>query len=111
MRGEDWQSGSLSSYVDLWGEVTDDHPLRPIRTIVDGALSGLSEGFEALYSHLGRRSSLPRVAVAGALAPGLLFDPFGAVVVRLPLASRGEAKLSGRDARLRRGNVADDLAP
>jgi transposase len=38
--------------------VPADHPLRPIRTIVDDALSGLSGELEALYSHLGR-SSIP----------------------------------------------------
>ena len=59
MRGEDWQSGSLFSYVDLEARVAADHPLRPIRTIVNDALSGLSSEFEALYSHLGRPSIPP----------------------------------------------------
>jgi transposase len=59
MRGEDRQSGSLFSYVDLEARVADDHPLRPIRTIVNDALSGLSGALEALYSHLGRPSIAP----------------------------------------------------
>jgi transposase len=59
MRGEDRQSGGLFSYVDLEARVPADHPLRPIRTIVDDALSGLSGEFEALYSHLGRPSIAP----------------------------------------------------
>jgi transposase len=59
MRGEDRQSGGLFSYVDLEARVPADHPLRPIRAIVDDALSALSGEFEALYSHLGRPSIPP----------------------------------------------------
>jgi transposase len=59
MRGEDRQSGGLFSYVDLEARVPADHPLRPIRRIVDEALSGPSGEFEALYSHLGRPSIAP----------------------------------------------------
>jgi transposase len=59
MRGEDRRSGGLFSYVDLEARVPADHPLRPIRAIVDEALSALSGEFEALYSHLGRPSIPP----------------------------------------------------
>jgi transposase len=59
MRGEERQSGGLFSYVDLEARVPADHPLRPIRAIVDDALSALSGEFEALYSHLGRPSIPP----------------------------------------------------
>jgi transposase len=59
MRGEDRQSGGLFSYVDLEARVPADHPLRPVRVIVDDALSALSGEFEALYSHLGRPSIPP----------------------------------------------------
>jgi transposase len=59
MRGEDRRSGGLFSYVDLEARVPADHPLRPIRRIVDHALSGLSGEFAALYSHLGRPSIAP----------------------------------------------------
>jgi transposase len=59
MRGEDQRSGGLFSYVDLEARVPADHPLRPIRTIVDEALSALSGEFAALYSHLGRPSIPP----------------------------------------------------
>jgi transposase len=59
MRGEDSRSGGLFSYVDLEARVPADHPLRPIRRIVDDALSGLSGEFAALYSHLGRPSIAP----------------------------------------------------
>jgi transposase len=59
MRGEDRQSGGLFSYVDLEARVPADHPLRPVRVIVDDALSALSGEFAALYSHLGRPSIPP----------------------------------------------------
>jgi transposase len=59
MRGEDRELGGLFSYVDLEARVPADHPLRPIRAIVDVALSALSGEFEALYSHLGRPSIPP----------------------------------------------------
>ena len=59
MRGEDQRSGGLFSYVDLEARVPAEHPLRPIRTIVDEALSALSGEFETLYSHLGRPSIPP----------------------------------------------------
>jgi transposase len=59
MRGEDRQSGSLFSYVDLEARVAADHPLRPIRAIVNDALGELSGAFEALYAPLGRPSIPP----------------------------------------------------
>jgi transposase len=59
MRGEDRQSGGLCSDVDLEARVPADHPLRPIRAIVDAALGAPSGAFAALYSHLGRPSIPP----------------------------------------------------
>jgi hypothetical protein len=41
MRGEDRQSGGLFSYVDLEARVPAERPLRPIRAVVDDALSAL----------------------------------------------------------------------
>nr|MBA3517199.1 IS5/IS1182 family transposase [Hyphomicrobiales bacterium] len=35
MRGSDQRSGALFSYVDLEARVRPDHPLRPIRAIVN----------------------------------------------------------------------------
>ena len=75
VRGEDRRSGSLFSYVDLEARVPADHPLRPIRTIVDDALSGLSGELEALYSHLGPAA---RAAAAGTAPTGVLLGAFGA---------------------------------
>ncbi len=54
MRGDDRSRGSLFSYVDIEDRVPADHPLRPIRGIVNDVLADLPGEFEALYSHTGR---------------------------------------------------------
>lgn len=59
MRGSDQRSGALFSYVDLEARVRKDHPLRPIRAIVNAALASLSGDFEALYAKTGRPSIPP----------------------------------------------------
>lgn len=59
MRGSDERSGSLFSYVDLERRVPKDHPLRPIRELVNEALSELSGDFAVLYAPLGRPSIPP----------------------------------------------------
>ncbi len=59
MRGWDQRSGSLFSYVDLEARVRADHPLRPIRQIVNAALDRLSPEFEALYVTGVGRPSIP----------------------------------------------------
>ena len=82
MRGEDRRSGGLFSYVDLEARVPRDHPLRPIRAIVDDALSALSGEFEALYSHFGRRSIAPERLLRAAAAAGVLLGALGAAADR-----------------------------
>lgn len=59
MRGTDDRSDQLFSYVSCEARVPADHPLRPIRMIVDEALEVLSSEFEALYSRQGRPSIAP----------------------------------------------------
>ena len=59
MRGSDERSGSLFSYVDLESRVRRDHPLRPIREIVNAALTGLSTDFETIYAAGVGRPSIP----------------------------------------------------
>ena len=59
MRGSDQRSGSLFSYVDLESRVRADHPLRPIRTIVNEVLLSLDAEFEALYAAGVGRPSIP----------------------------------------------------
>jgi len=59
MRGTDGRSDQLFSYVSCEARVPADHPLRPIRSIVDEALEVLSPAFEALYAQTGRPSIAP----------------------------------------------------
>jgi transposase len=59
MRGSDEQPGYLFSYVSAEARVPPDHPLRPVRRIVDDALRRLSPRFERLYVRWGRPSIAP----------------------------------------------------
>jgi transposase len=59
MRGDDANSGSMFSYIDLEKRVRADHPLRVIRAIANAALRSLSRDFDALYSPIGRESIPP----------------------------------------------------
>ena len=59
MRGGDNRTGELFSYVDLEARVRRDHPLRPIRMIVNEALSALEREFAGLYSPIVRPSIPP----------------------------------------------------
>jgi transposase len=49
----------MFSYVSPEDRVPADHPLRPIRKVVDSALAGLSSRFEGMYSVFGRPSIAP----------------------------------------------------
>jgi transposase len=59
MRGWDARSGTLFSYVSCEARIPKDHPLRPIRQIVDEALGVLSAELEKLYARFGRPSIPP----------------------------------------------------
>ena len=59
MRGGDTQQGHMWSYLQPEQRVPQDHPLRPIRAMVDQALKELSRRFALLYSHTGRPSIPP----------------------------------------------------
>ena len=59
MRGDDVRTESLFSYLSCEARVPQDHPLRPIRPIVDQALTVLSPAFDQLYAELGRPSIPP----------------------------------------------------
>jgi transposase len=59
MRGSDEQPGYLFSYVSAEARVPEDHPLRPVRAIVDAALRQLSPRFDTLYVKFGRPSIAP----------------------------------------------------
>jgi len=59
VRGDDTQQGHMWSYIQPEQRVPQDHPLRPIRAMVDQALRDLSPRFTLLYSHTGRPSIPP----------------------------------------------------
>lgn len=59
MRGSDERGEGLFSYVSCEARVPANHPLRPIRAIVDEALEVMSAAFEGLYSKVGRPSIPP----------------------------------------------------
>src|ERR1700690_1750253 len=59
MRGTDTQQSSMFSYLSPEQRVPANHPLRPIRLMVDDALKSLSPAFSRLYSAFGRRSIPP----------------------------------------------------
>lgn len=59
MRGSDRQTASMFSYVSPEALVPADHPLRPIRVLVNRALERLSGEFDKLYAAGGRDSIAP----------------------------------------------------
>jgi transposase len=59
MRGTDQQQGHVFSYISPEQRVRKDHPLRPIRTMVDQVLKQLSPEFNKMYSKVGRPSIPP----------------------------------------------------
>src|SRR6202045_3706938 len=59
MRGKDTQQSAMFSYVSPEARVPANHPLRPIRTMVDVVLKGLSRSFGRLYIDWGRPSIAP----------------------------------------------------
>ena len=59
MRGAGIQQDTLFSTVIPEERVPSDHPLRPIREMVNTTLKELDEEFNALYSDLGRDSIPP----------------------------------------------------
>jgi transposase len=59
MRGSEREQGSMFSYVSVEERIPADHPLRPMRGMVDGALKKLSRRFSGLYAATGRPSIPP----------------------------------------------------
>ena len=59
MRGEDPKQEAMFSYVSPEQRVPQDHPLRPIREMVDGILKEMSPRFARLYADVGRPSIAP----------------------------------------------------
>jgi len=59
MRGDDNQQEGIFSYISPEKRVPTDHPLRPIRKLVDEILKEMSPQFAKLYSSVGRPSIAP----------------------------------------------------
>jgi hypothetical protein len=53
MRGDDVNQRVFFSYISPEERVPKDHPLRPLRDMVDGILAELSGRFEEMYSSVG----------------------------------------------------------
>jgi transposase len=68
MRGSDRAQGAMFSYLDLERRVPKDHPLRPLRALVDAALGELSPRLDRLYARgMGRPSVAPEKLLRGLL--------------------------------------------
>ena len=59
MRGDDRQQQEMFLYASLEDLVPADHPLRPIRAMVDEALRRMDETFDEIYGDVGRPSIAP----------------------------------------------------
>jgi len=71
MRGSDTQTEAMFCYLSPESVVPQDHPLRPIRKMVDQALEELFPVFEEMYSHTGRPSVPPEKLLKGLLLQSL----------------------------------------
>src|SRR6266446_750900 len=67
MRGDDHEQAGMWSYLAPEQRVPLDHPLRPIRAMVDTLLTERSPAFAALYSPVGRPSIPPEKLLRGLL--------------------------------------------
>jgi transposase len=59
MRGEDIQQHELFTYGSLEERIPADHPLRPVREMVDRILRNMDGRFDEIYEENGRRSIPP----------------------------------------------------
>ena len=61
MRGDDQRTGNLSAYVNIEERIRPNHPLRPVKALVDAVLGNLSQDFDRLYGTRGRPSIPPEM--------------------------------------------------
>jgi hypothetical protein len=59
MRGADEKQEAMFSYISPEKRVPSEHPLRPIRGMVDAILKEMSPRFDRLYAKVGRPSIAP----------------------------------------------------
>jgi len=67
MRGENESTQDMFCYVSPETMVPKDHPLRPLKVMVDTALKEISVHFDAIYSHTGRPSIAPEKLLKASL--------------------------------------------
>jgi transposase len=67
MRGADAMQEALFSFCKLEDFVPSDHPLRPIRTLVDQSLKRLDGLFNTIYADSGRASIAPEKLIRALL--------------------------------------------
>lgn len=67
MRGSDLRQEGLFSYVSCEARVPPEHPLRPVRAMLDAALRQMSGTFEGIYAATGRPSIAPEKLIRGLL--------------------------------------------
>jgi transposase len=72
MRSQDIQEVALYSYISPEQRVPADHPLRPIRKMVNIVLREISREFDKIYS-LGGRPSIPPERLLRALLLHVLY--------------------------------------
>jgi transposase len=73
MRGGDRQQGTMWSRISPEDRVPEDHPLRPIREMVNGVLKDMSPCFTRIYAREGR-PSIPPERLLRALLIQMLFS-------------------------------------
>src|SRR5215467_844968 len=73
MRGPDQQQNYIFSYISPEQRVRKDHPLRPIRAMVDEVLKKLSPDFQKMYAK-GGRPSIPPEQLLRALLLQMLYS-------------------------------------
>ena len=71
MRGPDIPQESLFSTAHLESFVPDDHPLRPIKVLIDQAMKRLDWLFDEIYSARGRVSIPPERLIRAQLLQAL----------------------------------------
>jgi transposase len=71
MRGTEQLQESMFSYITPEKRVPKDHPLRPMRIMVDEILSGMNKDFEGMYAKVGRPSIPPEKLLKALLLQAL----------------------------------------
>src|SRR5215475_9206828 len=71
MRGTEQRQEPMFSYISAEKRVPQEHPLRPLKGIVDEILKGMSRQFEQMYSSMGRPSIPPEQLLRALLIQAL----------------------------------------